>query len=271
MALLEYQKRTNRIYSEFSCHYHNVYEIYYFVAGDAEIKVEGRVYPLTPHTLVLLAPNVLHGIQVNSTADYVRYCLYLPPEDIIPERLHILKDIMPDLKKDSRQEVLYEHTESFRLEQFFYNLKQLEDQPPQTRAMLQPIFTEALVAQLSLLCATLRPASLPRESSSKTTEIINYLNTHLTEALTLESIADHFFISKNYLNKTFKQVVGTTVMEYLRIKRVILAKQYIQDGESAMGAAMLSGFSDYSSFYRSYTKYTKSAPREEIRSRRADL
>ena len=271
MVTLEYQKKSNRIYSEFGCHYHDVYEVYYFVSGDAEILVEGKIYPLKPHSLILLAPNVLHGIQVNSTADYVRYCLYIAPEDIIPERLHILKHFMPDLKKDPNQEILYEHTESFRLEEFFYNIKQVENQPPETQAVLLPIFTEAIVAQLSLLCNTLRPFSHSGENSNKVTEIINYLNVHLSEALTLESIADHFFISKNYLNKTFKQVVGTTVMEYLRLKRVLLARQYIRDGETAMNAAMLVGFSDYSSFYRSYTKYIKSAPRDEIRSCKADL
>lgn len=259
MSHLEYQKKSNRIYSEMECHFHSVYEIYYFVSGDADIMVEGKIYNLTPHSLLVLAPNVWHGIRVNSRADYVRYCLFIEPDDIIPERMHLLTEILPEYIKNSSQELLYRNTEAFRLEHFFYNLKQLESQSEETKRALEPIFLEALVAQLYLLSNTLRP-STSHKAPSKVDEIINYINAHLTEPLTLDIVANHFFISKNNLNRTFKNVVGTTVIEYIRMKRVVLARQYIQDGESATNAALHVGFSDYSSFYRAYTKFLKVSP-----------
>lgn len=259
MGHLEYQKKSNRIYSEMDCHFHSVYEIYYFVSGDADIMVEGKIYHLTPHSLLVLAPNVLHGIRVNSREDYVRYCLFIEPNDIIPERMHLLTAILPDYKKNPSQEILYRHTENFQLEQFFFNLKQLDNLSEELRLCLEPVFTEALVAQLYLIANTMRP-STTHKTPDKINEIISYLNAHLAESLTLDSVANQFFISKNYLNRTFKCVVGTTVMEYIRLKRVLLARQYIQDGESAMNAALRVGFSDYSSFYRAYTKFLKVSP-----------
>lgn len=263
MIHLEYKKKSNRIFSEFSCHIHSVYEIYYFVSGDADLMVEGRILKLTPHSLLIIPPNVLHGIQVNSCNDYVRYCLYISPQDLIPERMHLLTDIVPDIKEPT-QELLYEHTEDFRLEQFFYNLKQLEEQPEDIRTTFEPIFTETLVAQLNLLCRSLRPSQISHGTIEKIDAIVSYLNLHLTKPLTLDSIADHFFLSKNYLNRTFKEAIGTTVIEYLRYKRVILARQYILSGETAMNAALLSGFSDYSTFYRTYVKYMNTPPRSDI-------
>lgn len=260
MPHLEYQKKSNRIYSELECHFHNVYEIYYFISGDADIMVEGKIYHLKPHSLLVLAPHVLHGIRVNSREDYVRYCLFIEPEDIIAERLHLLVNLLPDAKKNPSREILYENTQDFRLEQFFYNLKQLEDQSPDVKATLEPVFTEALVGQLYLISTILHPSTVHR-TPSKISEIVNYLNAHISEHLTLDSVADQFFISKNYLNRTFKEVIGTTVIEYIRFKRVILAKQLMIDGESAMNAALRVGFSDYSSFYRAYTKYMKDSPR----------
>lgn len=233
MGHLEYQKVSNRIYSELDCHFHSVYEIYYFVSGDADIMVEGKIYPLSPHSLLVLAPNVLHGIRVNSRADYVRYCLFIEPEDIIAERLHLLTNILPDIKKNPSQEILYEHTEAFRLEQFFYNLKQLENQNEDLKAALEPVFTEALVGQLYLMSNILRPSTV-HKTPSKVSEIVNYLNAHITESLTLDLVADQFFISKNYMNRIFKEVIGTTVIEYIRFKRVALAKQLISEGETAM-------------------------------------
>lgn len=263
MIHLEYKKRSNRIFSEFECHIHNVYEIYYFVSGDVELMIEGKILRLTPHSLVIIPPSVLHGCQVNSCDDYVRYCLYVAPQDLIPERMHLLTDIVSDIKNPT-QELMYEHTEAFRLEQFFYNLKQLEGQSDEVRSTFEPIFTEALIAQVNLLCRTLRPSATTHRTPETIDAIVSYLNLHLTSPLTLDSIAAHFFLSKNYLNQTFKETIGTTIIEYLRYKRVILARQHILNGETAMNAALLSGFSDYSTFYRTYIKYLNTPPRADI-------
>lgn len=266
MAILEYRKISNVTFTEFQSHMHDSYEIYYFVKGDVEIRIEGHIYKLSPHTVIIIPPNTIHGSHVSSRADYVRYCIYLSPEeDILPERMHLLKRIIPNYKDNPSQEILYENVEDFRLEDFFYNIKQLDGQPEEVRSVLEPIFSEALVAQLYLMCTTLKPSSINRTpQAEKVSGIVSYINRHLTDPIELDTISARFFLSKNYLNKIFKDTVGTTVMEYIRYKRILLASQYIRNGENSMRAAMLSGFSDYSTFYRTYTKYMKESPREAM-------
>lgn len=264
MGVLEYHKKSNRVYSELECHAHSVYEVYYFVAGDAELMVEGRVFKLTPHSLIIFPPGVLHGIQVNSKEDYIRYCLYIEPNEIMPERKHLLTEVIPNMKLQANQELLYENTKDFNLEQFFSNLKMLESQPKEVKDAIEPIFIEALIAQINILSRTLRPSTYIRTTSKKTDEIVAYINEHLTESLSLDSIASQFYISKNYLNHMFKESLGTTVVEYIRIKRVALAKQFMKEGQTAMNAALMAGFCDYSSFYRAYTKYNNFSPREGL-------
>ncbi len=267
-AVVEYHKTNNKIYSQLEGHCHSVYEIYYFISGDADIMVEGKMYPLSPHTLFLIAPNVLHGIRVNSRADYVRNILFISPDSLLPERRHLLTGILPRNKKKPAMELLYEHTEAYRLDDFYYNLKQLDDQPPEVKEMLSPIFAEALLSQIYLLGRSIKPATFINQMPEKVMEIISYLNAHLTEQQTLDEIASHFFISKNYLNVNFKKYLSTTVMDYVRYKRIILAKQAIAAGESAMDAALQSGFTDYSSFYRAYVKYVGISPRANMSTER---
>lgn len=264
--VLEYHKINNRIYSQLEGHCHTVYEIYYFISGDADIMVEGKMYHLTPHTLFIIAPNVLHGIKVNSKADYVRNVLFISPEHLSLERRHLLTGIVPGHKKAGVSEILYENTESYHLDEFFYHINQLDSQPEDIREMLVPIFCEALLSQIYLLGHNLKPATFINQIPDKILEIIDFLNSNLTENQTLDEIADHFFISKNYLNSSFKKYFGTTVMDYIRYKRIILAKQAMQAGESATVAAMQSGFTDYSSFYRAFIKYAGTSPRTNISS-----
>ncbi|MBO4750529.1 MAG: helix-turn-helix transcriptional regulator [Lachnospiraceae bacterium] len=264
ISVLEYHKKDKKVYSQLDGHFHSVYEIYYFISGDADIMVEGKIYPLKPHTLFLITPGVLHGIRVNSRADYVRNVLFLSPDNLMPERRQLLTDIMPGGKKKRSLEVLYEHTEAYHLDDFFYQLHRLDDQPQEIREMFSPIFLEALLAQIHLLGRELKPATFVNALPDKMLEIINYVNGHLTENQTLDDIASHFFISKNYLNANFKKYLGTTTMDYVRNKRIILARQAMQNGASAMDAALQSGFTDYSSFYRAYVKYAGTSPRADM-------
>ena len=267
---MEYHKINNRIYSQLDGHCHTVYEIYYFISGDADIMVEGKMYPLSPHTLFLIAPNVLHGIRVNSKADYIRNVLFLSPDHLPLERRHLLTDLLPSPKKSHSSEILYENTESYHLDDFFYYIHQLRDQPEDIREMLTPVFCEALLSQIHLLAHELKPATLINQMPEKIMEIIKFLDGNIAEVHTLDEVADHFFISKNYLNASFKKYLGTTVMEYIRYKRIILAKEAIQGGATAMDAALQSGFTDYSSFYRAFVKYAGTSPRSNITSSQRD-
>lgn len=265
MGLIEYHKHTNRVFSELQCHFHSVYEIYYFISGDCEILVDSVRYKLTPHSLMLIAPNILHGIQVNSSEDYVRTCLYLRGDELQPERQFLLDSVMHKHSRDQGRDIYYENTEKYHLDSFFLNLKDLENKPQEIKDILEPIYTEALIAQIYTLCNELRPSTESYGVPQKISEIANYINNHLTESLSLDEIAKTFYISKNYLNQSFKKVTGTTVMDFVRLKRVLLAKRLIIQGTSAIDAALQVGFADYSSFFRAYNKYMYSGPREDLK------
>ena len=264
MGLIEYRKKSNRIYSELQCHFHSVYEIYYFIEGDCEILVDSVRYKLTPHSLMLVAPNVTHGIQVNSTDDYIRTVLYLRGDELIPERKYLLDNVMHKHTRNLGRDIYYENTEKYHLDELFLNIKNLEEKPEEIRDMLEPIYTEALLAQIYILSNEIHPSTETYGVPTKINEIANYINANLTKDLSLDDIADSFFISKNYLNQSFKKVTGYTVMEFVRLKRVLLAKSLMIKGVSAIDAAMQVGFTDYSSFYRSYVKYMYTGPREDL-------
>ena len=59
-------------------------------------------------------------------------------------------------------------------------------------------------------------------------EIKNYLDEHYTEKVTLDDLAERFFINKFYLSKIFKETYGTTVNNYLISKRITRAKQLLR-------------------------------------------
>lgn len=95
------------------------------------------------------------------------------------------------------------------------------------------------------------------------TAVKEYLDEHYTEKLTLDDLAEKFFINKFYLSKIFKETYGTTVNNYLISKRITRAKQLLRFTDMTVdeiGAAV--GMADANYFSRMFRKIEGISPRE---------
>jgi AraC-like DNA-binding protein len=86
-------------------------------------------------------------------------------------------------------------------------------------------------------------------------DILKYLNDNLHEPISLDHLTKKFYISKNHLNVLFRKETGITINQYIRIKRLVLARREIRNGCTAEEAAYKVGFNDYSNFYRAYKAF----------------
>ena len=128
---------------------------------------------------------------------------------------------------------------------------------------------DAQKALLTLLLITLarRQKNSKRDVQSQGEEglvpgVIRYINAHLEGDLSLDTLSQLFFISKYHLIREFKRYTNTTVYEYILLKRVVLAKKLMAQGATAEEACRGSGFSDYSNFYKTFTRRARMTPRE---------
>ena len=89
---------------------------------------------------------------------------------------------------------------------------------------------------------------------------VSYIIKNYRKKITVADIADEFGLTPNYLHAIFKQVKGTTIIEYLTAYRMNLAKTYIERfGLRAYEAAELVGIDDPAYFSRVFKKlYGKS-------------
>ena len=134
--------------------------------------------------------------------------------------------------------------------------------PAHPRDKFNPIYLEALLAQISFACNN--SVVLQSDTSSTViTDVIAYINENIHQKLTLEMLSERFFISKTHLNRLFHKSIGTTFYDYLAHKRIVYAQQLFLSGVSASEAANKVGFGDYSSFYRAYKKITGHSPEED--------
>lgn len=112
----------------------------------------------------------------------------------------------------------------------------------------------------SLLIMLYRSASKKQDNeessfyTKQVASIVTYINKNLLSDLSLDNIADYFFISKFHLERIFKKQMSTTVHNYIVQKRLSLARQMLYDGHSPTKIYKKCGFKEYTAFYRAFKK-----------------
>ena len=94
-------------------------------------------------------------------------------------------------------------------------------------------------------------------------EVQSYIDRHYHEPISLETVAQQFFVSKEHLSRSFKSQTGENLSDYIVKKRMEKARELIvQDGISIKNAAELAGYVDLAYFYRVFKKHFGVTPGE---------
>jgi AraC-like DNA-binding protein len=236
-------------------HCHPEYEVYYLKTGDVEYRIEGRLYTPIPESLFLIAANSFHGVSVNSCRLYKRVSMHFPAELLDePERNMFL--------------AMFHSTRPYYPGVSTTNIDVMVQLILDCNTMCEPLKTVAIKHRVAALLTHIyelysgnmpcSPVSTPH--NERILSILEYLNNNLRSHISLGDLSGRFYINKNYLNELFQREIGTTISQYIRMKRVVLAWQEMRKGYTAEEAAYKSGFNDYSNFYRAYKTFFGSMP-----------
>ena len=105
-----------------------------------------------------------------------------------------------------------------------------------------------------------RVTTAPEESFRS---ILAYIDAHYTEPLSVREISRVFSYNETYFCRLFKKKTGLTVLEYIRILRLDLAKKLLKSEKYEIrDIAWKCGFPDESYFSRAFKAHTGKTPRE---------
>jgi AraC family transcriptional regulator len=104
---------------------------------------------------------------------------------------------------------------------------------------------------------------LPRYKLQK---VIAYIDEHLSENLSLATIAQQIGISQFYFGHLFKQTMGVSPHQYLLQQRIERAKQLLlQNRPNIADIALAVGFSNQSHFTRRFKQVVGITPKRFIK------
>lgn len=247
-------------------HHHDFFEVYFLISGDVTYLIENRICHVLPGDVLLISPRELHQVQIKpEMAAYERYVLWIDT--------HLIQQL------GGADMDLYQGFDSTRPE-YRNRLRLKPEEQLQMKGMLQQLYEEThgsdfgaqqlrecLLTQLLILINRLVAQEDPWEEEPSRTNrtvslAIGYISQHYAEKITLESLAERFYISKYHLSHEFNRCVGTSVYRYVQKKRLLAARQLIAQGQKPNDVYSACGFGDYAGFYRAFKAEYHICPRE---------
>ncbi|MGN0243971.1 MAG: helix-turn-helix domain-containing protein [Lachnospiraceae bacterium] len=238
-------------------HNNEWYEIYHILSGDAVIFIDNKEFILEPNSVLLLPPMTLHQIRITSEKPYHRKVVFFRMDIIATERQYLFSETFRE------QSYYYFKSESSHFARFFEDLERCSLLAKEYQDMAAAVVVESMLTSFLQHISHSQQTLSTNKSSKTVNSILAYINEHLTENISLEHLASRFYMSKQHLGNLFHKTTGKTVREYIIFKRITLAHELIQQGESYAQASYHVGYQDYSSFYRAYKKLYGHAPSKE--------
>lgn len=242
-------------------HWHNDLEINLIREGEAVFQVYQKSYRVRTGEGFLLNRNVPHSCSSPGN-EHVRYSTILVRPDFLygdfgsdVER----KCFQPFLQNsaipciyltgfdENGKEILQKlnHVEeAFDRKRFCYELK--------IKGLLCEAFAMILYGHRQELTKFV-PANL--QELERLEKMLNYLNMHFTEVISLQDLADQVHLSREVCCRLFKKMTGKTITGYLEEYRVNKSFSLVQSGQYSMiQITEMVGFSNPSRFASAFRK-----------------
>lgn len=112
----------------------------------------------------------------------------------------------------------------------------------------------------SCVCDLLMHNTIKEGNGRVAFEITRYIEKHLPEDLSVNTLCKKFKISRNTLYRIANTYLGMSIARYIKKKRIEKAQELIQDGISVTQVAYDLGFCDYGYFGKVFKSVTGTTP-----------
>lgn len=242
-------------------HFHDFYKLFILKSGTGAYSIDGQRYTLVDGDLVFIGKQQIHRPEFDSDFPYERIIIYIDPDFLQGH-----SDINCNFIKifDGTWGHVLRVSESQR--KFLFELIALLEDELENNHYGRAVMSNAILMQLLLRIARymqnidnqiVKPVDT---MNPRTLEILKYIEENITEEITIDDLAERFFISKYHMMRTFKDEIGQTIHNYVTERRLLFAKSLIHQGISATESCYQAGFKSYSSFTRAYGKRFGTTP-----------
>ncbi len=242
-------------------HWHSAIELIYILNGNATIMIEGVSYPVVSGEFIVIDSNQIHEFRYKrESMMIVIYFSRSSMKYFVPELNEYAFGCAKGLIRKEQLEIY------LRICDLMKELPPLYIMQPigfkvKSHAIAMEVFFELInhfIEKKDSVNYTDRDNVLERLG-----EIADYIDTHHTEAISLEDIASHFHLSREYFSRFFRKNMGITFIKYLNQVRLMHVYQDICNTQTGiLELAEEHGFANYKMFNQLFQSVYGCKPRE---------
>ncbi len=252
-------------------HWHEEAEFTLIQKGQGSYQIELTEYTVEPEDLIFVPPLMLHSASIQPTGallseTYVFHMNFLGGNStdicstryLLPLTHHEI--ILPWVVKP-------EHPVYFSLRKLFSQISSLYNGDiPGYELALKSLFLQVLFLLLQYQETAPAPDHSAVLYSEKLKTVLDYLELHYMDALTVSDLAGLCYFSEYHFMRFFKKHMSMTCMEYLNNLRLEKAVELLEyDNASILEVSLSVGFHNLSYFHRAFKKKYHMTPGEFLK------
>lgn len=251
--------------SAVSEHTHTYYEFYFFVEGNVDIRIEGSPVHIKPGDFVIIPPGIKHNpVFLDDVTPYRRFVLWISDEYCrkLMQASHEYGYLM-QLAATSHKYLFSNDVLTFNeIQSALFNITSEVKGYRFGKDAKVSLMINDLILTLNRIIYERNTSVTSASKERLSTVISKYIELHLDEDLSLETLEKEFFVSKYYIEHAFKDDFGISMHKYIQMKRLYACRDAIGRGKPIQEAYPLFGFNDYSVFFRAFKKEFGLSPKE---------
>ena len=239
-------------------HFHESVEILLCLSEGGLFFINNRSYNIKNGSLFILKSAILH--RSLSNRNYQRYVLHISEEELknLSSRQ---SDFIAQIENAPVHTLLNEINRTILIKKFKHlGQKQESAFGGDILKNLQLIDLLIFVIRFSSQGSG-QEGTIINSGFDRVEKVIRFIQQNYDQPLTLDILAQHFFISKYHLCHIFKSATGLGVTEYLIKCRITKARDLLRRGYRVHEVGEMVGFRNNSHFIRTFRKMTGISPK----------
>lgn len=259
---IEHEKTASQAVMEKE-HLHSAWEFYFYLGDSMTYFVKDASYVVKKYDLVFIDRHTYHKTTYKSKERgrilvYLRdglFSLFGDKKPLYDYLLNISKFVVLSFDESSKK-MVYEK---------FIKIAKLYEENREDTSKLQIFFAD-LLATINLLIENGRVTAGMKNKDKNSvivSQITNYINNNYSEKITLDFLAEKFFVDKYHMCHIFRKETGITIVDFINQKRITQAGILLKGtNKSVNEISTLVGFPNQNYFGVVFKKQYGKSPRE---------
>lgn len=249
-------------------HWHEDLEYILAHEGDVTVGVDGRHYTLAQGQGILINAGVLHAVEYTEKAPSVLHSAVFHPRLIGGvDTVYWQKFVQPLLTPGAPSCFLLDESipwQSLALAELRAGWQAIAEEKADYENRGRYHLSAALHAIADHCPSYAAKTSQQQQAEAhRVKQMLHFIERHHAEELTLREIAESASLSESACLRSFRKLLGTTPIQYVRQYRIEKAAELLTSTQLKMGEVGAEcGFSDGSYFTKSFREQKNCTPRE---------